>query len=174
VPVHSTVEPTRTPLGEHIRASTETYRGMALACLVAGDRHHHLDTEILPALRAGKIVICDRYLPASLVLQRLDGLDPAVIWQLNAGICVPDLAVIRGAEHPVIAERLHARGAHSRFERQPDSSRAESDLYHQAAAQLQAAGWPVRALDCTVRRPETIARTIVTPVLHRYHERTEA
>jgi dTMP kinase len=63
LPVHATVEPTRTPLGEHIRAGTDTYQGMALACLVAGDRHHHLTTEILPALRAGKVVVCDRYLP---------------------------------------------------------------------------------------------------------------
>ena len=85
VPVHATVEPTRTPLGEHIRAGTETYRGIALACLVAGDRHHHLATEILPALRAGKVVVCDRYLPSSLVLQRLDGLACEIIWQLNAG-----------------------------------------------------------------------------------------
>jgi dTMP kinase len=174
VPVHSTVEPTRTPLGEHIRAGTETYGGMALACLVAGDRHHHLAAEILPAMRAGTVVVCDRYLPSSLVLQRLDGLDPEVIWQLNAGLYVPDLAVILNAEHPVIAERLHIRGGHSRFERQPGSSRAESDLYDHTAAQLRSAGWPVRVLDCTIRRPESIASTIVTPVLHTYHERTQA
>lgn len=162
IAVHSTVEPTHTPLGKHIRAATETYRGMALACLVAGDRHHHLTTEILPALRAGRVVVCDRYLPSSLVLQRLDGLGPEVIWQLNAGIYVPDVAVLLNAQHSVIAERLHTRGAHSRFERQPGSSRAESDLYHQAAAQLRAVDWPVLALDCTTRRPETIAMTIVT------------
>lgn len=154
-PVHSTVEPTRTPLGEHIRAGTETYRGMALACLVAGDRHHHLTTEILPALRAGKVVICDRYVPSSLVLQRLDGLDPETIWHLNAGAYVPDVAVLLNAEHPIIAERLCARGAHSRFEREPGSSRAESDLYHHAAAHLRSVGWPVMALDCTIRQPET-------------------
>jgi dTMP kinase len=174
VPVHATVEPTRTPLGEHIRASTETYRGMALACLVAGDRHHHLAAEILPALRAGKVVICDRYLPSSLVLQRLDGIDPQVIWQLNVGAYVPDVAVILNGEHQVIAERLRARGTQSRFERQPGSSRAESDLYHQATAELRTAGWPVTALDCTIRRPETIARTIAIPVLHTYRERSQA
>lgn len=173
IAVHSTVEPTRTPLGEHIRAGTETYRGMALACLVAGDRHHHLATEILPALRAGKVVVCDRYLPSSLVLQRLDGLDPEVIWQLNTGTYVPDVAVLLNAEHPVIAERLRARGAHSRFERQPGSSRAESDLYHHAAAQLRSAGWPVMALVCTSRRPETIATSIVTRVLHTHSERSQ-
>jgi len=174
VPVHSTVEPSRTSLGEHIRAGTETYRGMALACLVADDRHHHLATEILPALRAGKIVVCDRYLPSSLVLQRLDGLDPEVIWQLNAGAYVPDVAVLLNAEHPVIAERLRARGDHSRFERQPGSSRAESDLYHQAAAQLRSVGWPVMVLDCTIRCPETIAMTIAIPVLHTHAERSQA
>lgn len=174
VPVCSTVEPTRTPLGEHIRAGTETYRGMALACLVAGDRHHHLATEILPALRAGKVVVCDRYLPSSLVLQRLDGLDPEIIWQLNTGAYVPDVAVLLNAEHSAIAERLRARGAHSRFERQPGSSRAESNLYHQAAAQLRSADWPVMALDCTIRRPETIAMTIAIPVLHTQAERSQA
>ncbi|MDQ3987962.1 MAG: dTMP kinase [Actinomycetota bacterium] len=174
VPVHATVEPTRTPLGEHIRAGTETYRGMALACLVAGDRHHHLTTEILPALRVGKVVICDRYLPSSLVLQRLDGLGTEVIWQLNAGAYVPDVAVLLNAEHTMIAERLRARGAHSRFERQPGSSRAESDLYHQATVQLRSVGWPVMALDCTIRRPEMIVMSIVTPVLQTHAERSQA
>jgi dTMP kinase len=174
IPVHATVEPTRTPLGEHIRAGTETYRGMALACLVAGDRHHHLATEILPALHAGKVVICDRYLPSSLVLQCLDGVDPAVVWQLHAGAYVPDVAVVLNAEHSVIAERLHARGAHSRFERLPGSSRAESEFYQQAAADLRIAEWPVVALDCTTRRPETIALTIAIRVLHTYRERSKA
>ncbi len=52
-----TTEPSRTALGEQIRAGTDTDRGMALACLVAGDRHHHLAAEILPDLRAGKVVV---------------------------------------------------------------------------------------------------------------------
>jgi len=174
VPVHAAVEPSRTALGDHIRGGTETYRGMALACLVAGDRHHHLATEILPALRAGDVVVCDRYLPSSLVLQRLDGLDPATIWQLNAGVYVPDIAVILNAEPAVIARRLRARGRHSRFERQPGSSQAESDLYKRAARELHAAGWPVMVLDCTTRRAETIAWTMTIPVLHTYRERSQA
>lgn len=173
IPVLSTVEPTRTPLGEHIRSGTETYRGMALACLVAGDRHHHLEAEILPALRAGKAVVCDRYLPSSLVLQRLDGLDPDVIWQLNAGAYVPDMAVLLNGEPSVIQQRLHARGAHSRFERAPDASSLESALYHHVATDLRCLGWPVMALDCTNRRPETIALTIAIPALHTHAKRSQ-
>jgi dTMP kinase len=72
-----------------VRAGTDTYRGMALACLVAGDRHHHLATEILPALQAGKIVVCDRYLPSSLVLQVIDGLEPDTVWRLKPGFMSP-------------------------------------------------------------------------------------
>ena len=68
-----------------IRASTDIYRGMALACLVAGDRHHHLATEIRPHQQAGDVVICDRYLPSSLVLQRMDDVGWDTIWQLNSG-----------------------------------------------------------------------------------------
>jgi hypothetical protein len=71
--VRQTREPSPTPLGQLIRAGTDEYAGMALACLVAGDRHHHLAAEIRPALAAAQIIICDRYLPASLVLQRMDG-----------------------------------------------------------------------------------------------------
>ena len=39
-------------------------------------------------------MICDRYLPSSLVLQRMDGVDWDTIWQLNTGAEPPDLAVI--------------------------------------------------------------------------------
>jgi dTMP kinase len=173
IPVHTTTEPTHTALGEHIRAGTDTYRGMALACLVAGDCHHHLAAEILPALHADKVVVCDRYLPSSLVLQGIDGVESDTVWLLNAGVYVPDVAVLLNADHHVIDERLRQRGGHSRFERQPGGSRAESDLYHRAAADLRTAGWPVMALDCTTQRPETIAMMIAVPVMHSYRERSQ-
>ncbi len=73
----------------------------------------------------------------------------------------------------MIAERLRLRGAHSRFERQPGGSRAESDLYHRAAADLRAAGWPVMALDCTRQPPQAIAMMIAVPVMHSYRERSQ-
>ncbi len=174
ITIPTTTEPTRTSLGEHIRAGTDTYRGMALACLGAGDRHHHLATEILPALQAGKVVICDRYLPSSLVLQGIDGIESDTVWRLNARVYIPDVAVVLNADHPVIADRLRQRGAHSRFERQPGGSRVESDLYHSAAVELRTAGWPVMALDCTIRRPETIAMMIAVPVMDSYLERSQA
>ena len=168
-----TAEPSRTPLGEMIRASTDTYRGMALACLVAGDRHHHLATEIRPQLHAGAIVISDRYLPSSLVLQRMDGVDQDTIWQLNSGAETPDLAVILNATPAILAARLAQRGGtHSRFERQPDGPATESAFYQDTAAELTALGWPVCGIDVTARTAGDVAAIVTDRVLTLHAERS--
>lgn len=173
IPVCVTTNPSRTDLGGHIRHGTHTYRGMALACLVAGDRHHQLATEILPALHAGTVVICDRYVPSSLVLQGMDGIDFTTVWALNAGVYVPDVAVILNADPSVIASRLHQRGTHSRFELQPGSSHDESHLYDGASAELQSHGWPVVAVDCTTDQPDTIAAKLADIVINAHAERSK-
>ena len=163
--VVQTREPSPTPLGELIRASTDNYAGMALACLVAGDRHHHLAAEIRPALAAGQIIICDRYLPASLVLQRMDGIGWDVIVQLNQGADQPDLAVILNGSPDMIAARLAARGRHSRFERQPGSSQTESDLYTDTAARLAETGWPMCIIDISTRSADQAAKIVTDRIL---------
>lgn len=43
VAVCQTREPSDTPLGLLARNGTDTYRGMAMACLIAADRYAHLD-----------------------------------------------------------------------------------------------------------------------------------
>jgi dTMP kinase len=166
--VHETTEPSRTPLGKLIRTGTDEYRGMALACLVAGDRHHHLAAEIRPALTAGQVVLCDRYVPSSLVLQRMDGIGWDIIRQLNDGADHPGLAVILNAAPEVIAARLNARGGHSRFERQPGSSHTESRLYHDTAERLAKEGWPVCVVDVTTRTAREAAIIVSERILARH------
>ena len=163
--VHWTREPSPTPLGQLIRVGTDEYAGMTLACLVAGDRHHHLAAEIRPALATGQIVICDRYLPASLVLQRMDGISWDIIIHLNHGADQPALAVILNGSPAVIAARLAARGAHSRFERQPGSSQTESDLYTDTAARLAQVGWPMCTIDITTLSADQAAMIVTDRIL---------
>lgn len=164
--VHVTAQPSRAPLGELARHGTDTYHGMALACLCAADRHHQLAVEILPALRDGHIVVCDRYVPSSLVLQRLDGLSSDTVWHLNHGVYRPDLAIILNGDPHVIDSRLRGRGGHSRFERAADNSDREAALYIRAATDLQGRGWPVTTLDCTTDAPDAVAGRIVS-LIHR-------
>lgn len=171
--VYATTEPSPTPLGDLIRASTDAYRGMALACLVAGDRHHHLANQIRPQRQAGAIVICDRYLPSSLVLQRIDGIDWNTIWQLNTGADPPDLAVILNAGSEVLARRLAARGgSHSRFERLPQGPGIEHALYNDTATRLTELGWPICDIDSTDRAPDAVAAIVTDRILTLHADRS--
>jgi dTMP kinase len=172
--VHGTTQPSRTPLGELIRHGTDTYHGLALAHLCAGDRHHQLTDEILPALADGAIVVSDRYVPASLVLQGLDGLSADTVWTINHGVHRPDLAVILNADPQVIARRLHHRGAHSRFERADDSSTRESLRYHHAVDYLRKRGWPVVTFDTTTAHPDRTAERVVDLVRSAHARTTNA
>lgn len=107
VPVVATREPTDTPLGEIARHGTDTYRGMAMACLIAADRYQHSE-EIRPALDRGEVVVCDRYIASSLALQCMDGVEREFVWTLNEHVIMPDLVVMVSGDPEVIAERLAA------------------------------------------------------------------
>jgi dTMP kinase len=170
---YATTEPSPTALGTLIRAGTDTYRGMALACLVAGDRHHHLASEIRPQPATGAVVLSDRYLPSSLVLQRIDGISWDTIWQLNDGVDPPDLAVILNAEPGTLTARRTGRGGpHSRFERMPTGPATEAALYADTAARLAALGWPVCSIDTTSRTPAGAAAIVTDRILSLHADRS--
>jgi len=117
--VHRTRQPSPTPLGDTVRAAERDVKGRALACLVAGDRHYQCDTEIIPQLRAGATVLCDRYIESSLVLQRFDGVELDYILEINRGIPRPGVRIQLLATPEVLAERLAQRtiAPERRFER---------------------------------------------------------
>ncbi|MFC9432463.1 dTMP kinase [Nocardia sp. NPDC057030] len=165
VAVHSTRQPSPSELGSHIRSATDTDRGMALACLVAGDRHHQQAAEIEPELVAGRVVLCDRYLPSSLTLQVLDGVPSATVWALNAGVRVPEIAVVLRADPPVITERVCVRGAHNRFEQAGDFAARELELFDCVAEDLRMRGWPVHVIDCTRLSPHETAVAVAELIL---------
>jgi dTMP kinase len=158
--VHVTQEPSSGPIGDLCRELTETTTGYALAALYAADRYHHLSHEIRPNMEAGRIVISDRYVPSGLVMQRFDGLDVPFLVSLNERADKPDLAVILDADAEIISQRLHERGAHNRFQRTMDSSRAEVGFYREAADRLMRAGYPVLVVDVNCRPPEQAAALI--------------
>src|SRR6202012_326419 len=94
VPVLATRQPSESPLGILARSSTHHLHGLALTFLMAADRHHHYEHVIAPALAAGQVVVCDRYLPTALVLDQMDGADPEFIRGIYRYLAWPDLAII--------------------------------------------------------------------------------
>lgn len=158
--VHVTRQPSPTALGDTVRAAEQRVRGRALACLVAGDRHHQAVSEILPTLRGGLIVLCDRYVESSLVLQRLDDVEVEYILAINAGIPRPDLRIRLLASPEVLAQRLAQRsaGPERRFERTGGPER-ELALYAEADELLtQREHAPAQVYDTTSTQAGGLAK----------------
>ena len=162
--VHPTREPSSTSLGASIRELEPTLPREALALACAADRHDHVHREIEPALDSGAIVISDRYVPSSLVLQRLDGLSLEYIWPLNSGVRVPDLTVYLDDEADAITSRLAERDMKSRFEHDRTTEK-ERDLYAQARDFLGEQGWPQLVVDCRGRNAEAVGEALAEAIV---------
>lgn len=122
--VHVTREPSAGPIGSLLRlvltrrvvfASGAHAETMAL--LFAADRLDHVESEVLPLLREGYVVISDRYDLSSLLYQAATAIQgaasaDAVDWirSLNRHARRPDATVVIDV-HPEVAEaRRRARG----------------------------------------------------------------
>jgi dTMP kinase len=163
VGVHATKEPSATALGAAIRSLEPTLPAEALALACAADRLDHLAREIEPALAQGMFVMSDRYVPSSLVLQRLDGLELEFVWTLNRDARAPDLTVYLEDEADTIDKRLAAREQRSRFEAVGSAAR-ELALYREARAFLEGCGWKNHVVDCRGRGPDEVATEVANAV----------
>jgi len=92
-----TREPTNGNYGRKIRElytdRTRVSKEEELELFLA-DRRQHVEMELLPALAAGKVVLCDRYFLSTVAYQGANGFDPNEILQRNAFAPDPDLALI--------------------------------------------------------------------------------
>ena len=107
----------------------------AEALLFAADRAQHVAEVIRPTLRAGRDVVCDRYLYSSVAYQGHGrGLDPAEVMRLSMWATeglLPDLVLLLDLPYEVAVRRL--RGQRDRIER------GDTDFHrrvHQAFAEL--------------------------------------
>ena len=121
IQIYMTKEATNSILGKFIKEISEEITGDSLACLISADRYEHLKNEIIPELKKGKIVITDRYILSSLILQVMDGVKDSFILNLNSKIIKPDLQLAIFADEKVIQERLEQREKLTRFEKNNQS-----------------------------------------------------
>lgn len=121
-----TCEPSAGPIGSLIRqalqrrlpgpdaATPHSLDWTAMALLFAADRMDHLHSTILPALRAGSVVISDRYDLSSLAYQSVTAHNgsEAIPWirELNARALRPDLTLVLDVPAEVAEERRRLRG----------------------------------------------------------------
>ena len=140
LPVQVARDPGGTPLGEEVRRLVKHFGGPGAICdesellLFGASRAQLVRAVIRPALAAGRIVICDRFLDSTTVYQGYArGLDPAFIAQLHAfalGPCRPDLTLLLDVDPATGLARCARREPEGRSKR--DRIEAESAEFHAA------------------------------------------
>jgi len=107
-----TAEPTDSKPGTKVEEmiSSEDYSPEAIALNFAADRMIHLEEEVLPRLRNGETLICDRYLHSSLVYQSALGAETRWIETLNEPALKPDLTFVLDVEAETGMKRVEKRG----------------------------------------------------------------
>lgn len=105
-----TVEPSKGKIGTFIRRyclhGNKRLSSIVEALLFAADRFEHVENEVLPALKEGKVVISDRYVYSSLAYQGAAGLDLGWIKKINEHALRPDLAIFIDVEPETVVKRL--------------------------------------------------------------------
>lgn len=105
-----TAEPSQGKIGAFIRErclyGEKRLSSAVEALLFAADRIEHVETEVLPALKQGKLVISDRYLYSSLAYQGAAGLSLEWIEKINEHALRPDLAVFIDVDPKTAIQRL--------------------------------------------------------------------
>jgi dTMP kinase len=114
-----TREPGGTPIGEKIREvvldpSTPELCDTTELLLFAAARAQHLQEKIIPAIQGGKVVICDRFTPATIAFQHYGrGLPLDLVLAINniaLGGFQPDLNIILDIDPSVGMQRVADRG----------------------------------------------------------------
>lgn len=166
VAVVLTTTPSSSSLGKLARQGTHQFFGAALTCLVAADRYHHDQTTVRSALEQGTVVICDRYVPSALVLDRLDGVDLEHIWNIYRRITVPDIAFILVGDPVLCSTRARSRGRYSRFHADSDdANRRELAMYQETVNFLRRIGYPVRVHDIGLTLADQVADALTSVIL---------
>lgn len=115
--VVSTREPGGIPIAEQIRSvildrSNTAMDGRTEALLYAAARRQHLVEKVIPALQAGKVIICDRFIDSSLAYQgyaRGLGMDEVLaVNRFAIGDWMPDLTIYMDVRPEIGLARIRA------------------------------------------------------------------
>ncbi|MEE2756045.1 MAG: dTMP kinase [Myxococcota bacterium] len=138
---HVTAEPTDGRIGRIIRQilrgeflgiDEKTMPPESIAGLFLADRADHINGEIMPLLKQGVFVICDRYLMSSLAYQ---GIECGIEWvaSVNSTMMTPGLTLMVEVEADIAAKRRAARNDEAELYEMTEFQRQVALGYQQAA-----------------------------------------
>lgn len=139
--VFQTAEPSTGVIGKEVRKmlSDGNMPPDALQLLFTADRAEHVAKEIQPALDRGDIVVCDRYIPSTIVYGKALGLDEEWLHILNQNFVLPQLLLFALPPFEVCMERIGRRETKDSLEGE-DLQRKVYDNYQQIAKEHPSIG----------------------------------
>jgi len=159
-----TREPGGTRLSEQIRKilldPKSNIEPMTELFLYETSRIKHTLEKILPALKAGKVIISDRYTLSTTAYQGYGrGLDLKTVETLNRIATLglkPDLTLVLDIPDRIFAQREHLRAGRDRMERQSDLFRRRVNRAYKLLARKPGvtrvdAGRPIEAIQTDIR-----------------------
>ncbi len=168
--VIETVEPGGTPIGDQVRAilldpANQELSPTAEMLLYFASRAQNVDERIVPALEAGRIVLCDRFTDSTLAYQGIArGLGEEPVLALDRIACrglQPDLTIFVDIDLATSVARKQARSQTDRPSDRMDDQAAEFHRRVREAYLSLAAGSPQRFLTIDGRGDvETVAARI--------------
>lgn len=116
-----TEEPTEGRSGRRIRdvlRGKEKLQPQEMQRVFCEDRKEHVERVIAPALHSKMLVLCDRYIPSTMVYGEAGGVLQKILDQWNEGFPKPDLLIVTLPPFATSWERVLERGVQDAFERE--------------------------------------------------------
>ena len=165
IPFILTAEPSDGPTGRLIKSLKARVDLEEETRLFTADRLHHVQNVILPAIKEGKTVICDRYVYSSVAYQGARGVDPERILAENRLFVMPDLIFLLEITVEIALSRIRSGRSHgySAFEVRSNLELVNS-IYESIADPA------IHRIDGSLP-PEELHREIVRIVKSRFEEK---
>jgi len=116
-----THEPTDGEFGKKVRSLIKEGNGLSpeeIQKLFCDDRSEHVERVIQPALDARKIVVCDRYIPSTMIYGEASGVNPISLKRWNEGFPKPSLLFFTLPPFEVCLQRVGRRESQDMFEQE--------------------------------------------------------
>lgn len=134
-----------------------------LQLLFASDRGHHLEKEIIPRLKKGESVICDRYAFSSFAYGGIES-DPDWLMDVNSRFILPDLTIFLEVSAKDCVQRLAKQGRSIElFEKQDKLEKVQTN-YHAIIERFRMADADIVVFDGS-QPVESVAKEVNAAVL---------
>lgn len=105
--------------------------------LFVQDRKEHLENQIVPALKNGNFVICERYSFSTIAYGYSDDLDVDLLAEMNDNFLLPDLTIIIDVSPDSCIKRIAKRGGNKELFEEKEKLARSREVYKKLSSMFE-------------------------------------